>query len=385
MAAWEWLTKYYYNWRFVRNVALKTVVLFVALNLIYALLNPLATVSRFTFYNLVFPGRERLPFAENPEDAYSISLHRIEGIFASHIIRSEEKAADEFRVVLLGDSSVWGWLLDTDETLSACLNSSEYHTADGRRVRVYNLGYPVTSVMKDILIMEEALQYEPDAVVWLTTLQALYKDEQLRHPIMQNNPDRARDLIQRYDLDLDTSALPDEPSFWERTIVGQRRELADLLRHQVYGLAWWATGVDHVNPKFYEARIENLQGGENIPTRPNIEIRGYLGRWLSFDVIDAGVQMAAADGVPVLIINQPSFETDGLYSDLRYNDLYPKWAYNQFVELFEDKAIVNGWHYRDSWQDVPDELFTDYPLHYTADATCDYAALIATDMLALAE
>lgn len=383
MAGWDWLIKHEYNWRFVRNVVVKAALLFVLLNFIYALLEPLPTISRFTFYNLAFPGRERLPFAENPAEAYSISLHRLEGMFASHVIRDAEKATDEFRVVALGDSAVWGWLLQTDETLSACLNDGDYRTLDGRHLQVYNLGYPVTSVLKDALILEEALQYEPDAVVWLTTLQAMYRDEQLRHPIMQSNDDRARDFIEQHDLQLDTDVLPAEPSFWDRTIVGQRRELADLLRHQVYGVAWWATGVDHINPKFFEARIENLQQEQNIPTRPYIEVGGDLGQWLSFDVVEAAVQMA--DDVPVLIINQPIFQTEGVGRDLRYNDLYPIWAYDQFRQLLAAQVAFNGWHYQDYWNAVPNDQFTDYPLHYTASATCDFANLIGPDIVALAD
>ena len=113
MAHWDWLTKpgKSYNWRFVRSVLLKTIVLLIALNLGYALLQPLPWLSRITFYNSVLPGRDRLPFARNPNDSYSISLQRLEGLFASHKLSHEPKAADEFRVLMLGDSAVWGWLL----------------------------------------------------------------------------------------------------------------------------------------------------------------------------------------------------------------------------------------------------------------------------------
>lgn len=384
MAGWDWLTKPSYHWRFVRNVVIKTAILLIGLNVAYAAANPLPTLSRVTWYNSVIPGRERLPFAENPEDTYSISLHRLEGLFASHIISREDKQTDEFRVIVLGDSGVWGWLLENDQTLSACLNQGEYRTSDGRQMKVYNLGYPVTSVMKDALILQEVLKYEPDTVVWLTTLQALYQDEQLRHPIMKSNPDLARQFIEMYQLHLDTDDLPDDPEFAERTIIGQRRELADLLRHQIYGLAWMVTGIDHTNPKFYEARIENLLGGENVPTRSYIEVGQDLGQWLSLDVIGAAVEMAGAESVPVLVINEPIFQTSGINHETRYNDLYPRWAYDQFRQLLGEAATTQDWHYVDAWDAVPNDQFTDYPLHYTASATCDFAARLAPDILALA-
>lgn len=386
MAGWEWLTKpkQAYSWRFVRNVVVKATILFIVLNGIYALVNPLPTLSQLTLYNVGLPGRERLPFAENPEDAYNISLHRLEGMFASHIIADQSKTDDEFRVLLLGDSGVWGWLLENNENLSACLNTGEYHTADGRIVQFYNLGYPVTSVLKDALILEHGLDYEPDAVVWLTTLQALYADEQLRHPIMKNNPDQARDFIERYDIALDTSILPKDKGFWERTIVGQRRELADLLRHQLYGIAWAVTGVDHTNPKFFEARVENLLPGEDIPTRAYIHPDEDLGQWLSFDVVNAAVEMATAQNVPVLLINEPIFRAAGINSETRYNDLYPRWAYDTFRAIFAEEAIEHGWNFVDLWDAVPNEAFTDYPLHYTAAATCDFADTIAPLIVELA-
>lgn len=383
MAAWDWLTKADYNWRFVRNVVLKTLILLIGLNGVYAVLDPLPALSRFTFYNSILPGRERLPFAENPEQAYSISVHRLEGILASHILPHTDKAKDEYRVILLGDSGVWGWLLDTEQTLSACLNAQDYRSSDGRHLKFYNLGYPVTSVLKDALIMEQALQYEPDAIVWLTTLQALYKDEQLRHPIMQSNPDLARAFIERYQLDLDLSTLPADPSLWERTLIGQRRELADLLRHQLYGINWMVTGIDHRNPKFYEARIENLLPGENIPVRDYIEVNSDLGQWLALDVINAAITMA--DEVPVLVVNEPIFQTDGVNKETRYNDLYPRWAYDEFRRLLETEAGQNQWHYLDAWNLVPNDAFTDYPLHYTQEATCNFGKQIAPQIIEVSE
>ncbi len=43
-----------------------------------------------------------------------------------------------------------------------------------------------------------------------------------------------------------------------------------------------------------------------------------------------------AGDVPVLIINEPMFISDGQNSDLRYNSFYPRWAYDQFHRLLND-------------------------------------------------
>jgi hypothetical protein len=385
MSRWDWLTTPAapYTWRFVRNVLLKAIALFVALNLGYALLQPLPWLSRITFYNSILPGRERLPFAENPQDAYSVSLHRLEGMFAAHEISRSKRREDEFRVVVLGDSAVWGWLLEPGQTLSACLNAGDYRTPDGRRLRTYDLGYPVLDILKDTMILEEALKYEPDAVLWFITLASFYPDEQLSHPVVRNNADRARALIKRYDLALDAADLPDNPPLLERTIIGQRRELADLLRHQVYGIAWWATGVDHTNPKFFQKRLENLLPGDDIFGRQRVE-GGWTEQNLSIDVLSAGLDLAARVNAPVLLINEPVFRSSGINSETRYNDYYPRWAFDSWRELMDTLAQRYGWNYLDLWDAAPNDQFTDTVFHLIPAATCEFAAQVAPHVLALA-
>ena len=42
---------------------------------------------------------------------------------------------------------------------------------DGRLLRAYNLGYPVMSLTKDLLLLELAHSYTPNLVVWCVTLE----------------------------------------------------------------------------------------------------------------------------------------------------------------------------------------------------------------------
>ena len=64
-------------------------------------------IGQFSLYNQVVPGRERLPFGENPAEAYNLSTFQLEAMFASHQV-TQAKADDEFRVIVIGDSSVLG-------------------------------------------------------------------------------------------------------------------------------------------------------------------------------------------------------------------------------------------------------------------------------------
>src|ERR1043165_1419079 len=128
------------------GVLLKTILLFVLFNIafIYFQNFPLGKLS---LYNSVFPGRERFPFGETRE-SYNLSLFNMDAMFASHVLAGTQKAPDEYRVLLIGDSSVWGTLLTPEQTLAGQLNSSHFK-ACGQTVQAYNLGYPTISLMKD--------------------------------------------------------------------------------------------------------------------------------------------------------------------------------------------------------------------------------------------
>ncbi|MGZ9236039.1 MAG: hypothetical protein ACXW4E_10990, partial [Anaerolineales bacterium] len=228
---------------------LKATVLFALFNLVF-LFAPDIPLGRFSLYNSLFPGRERLPYGEVRE-SYSLSLFDIEAMFSSHVISGTEKAPDEYRVLLIGDSSVWGTLLRPQETLAGQLNASAI-PACGKTVHAYNLGYPTLSLLKELLLLDYALPYQPDMIIWLTTLESFPDERQLTSPLVANNAERAGELIERYNLSADPND-PElvNPSRWDQTFVGRRRAIADILRLQMYGALWASTGIDQIYPKDY--------------------------------------------------------------------------------------------------------------------------------------
>ena len=60
--------------------------------------------------------------------------------------------ANEYRVIVIGDSSVWGYLLPPADTLTAQINRSHTTLPDGRLLRAYNLGSPVSTLAVKSLI-----------------------------------------------------------------------------------------------------------------------------------------------------------------------------------------------------------------------------------------
>ena len=379
MSNWRWLTEnaQHYTWGFLARVILKAALLFVLLNVIYALVQPLPFISQLTLHNTLLPGRVRLPYGENPA-AYNLSVNSIDMMFATHEIR-QPKASDEYRVLLIGDSSVWGVLLAPEDTLAAQINAAGHTLPDGRTVRAYNIGHPILSLTKDLLLLDEALHYQPDAVVWLTTLQSFARDRQLIAPLVQGNPAQLQPLIAQYDLTLEPP--PTTADFMARTIIGQRRDLADWLRLQLYGVMWGVTGVDQGYLENYERRANDFD--EDVSWLNVDTPQPLTGGELVFDVLAAGVGQAGE--IPVLLVNEPVYIADGVNSDLRYNFWYPRWAYDAYREVYAQQAAANGWHYLDVWDAIAPGEFTDSPVHLTAAGTGTLAEIIGSAIIDLAE
>jgi hypothetical protein len=290
-----------------------------------------------------------------------LSLFDIEAMFRSHVILGAEKTPNEYRVLLIGDSSIWGTLLRPEETLGGQLNANPIHACN-RTVRAYNLGYPTLSLLKELMLLDYALRYQPDMVIWLTTLESFPNERQLTSPLVANNTAQVRELIERYHLSADPND-PElvEPSTWDRTLVGQRRALADILRLQIYGALWASTGIDQFYPKDYVRAQIDLEPNDEFHDLTS-EDRAALQETLAFDVLEAGMSAAS---VPTILVNEPILISNGANSDIRYNFFYPRWAYDEYRQLMFERSAENGWMYFDFWDLAPAEEFTNSGVHLT--------------------
>ena len=103
---------------------------------------------------------------------------------------------------------------------------------------------------------------------------------------------------------------------------------------------------------------------------------------LAFDVLAAGSAMA--QDVPVLIVNEPIYISDGENSHIRYNAWYPRWAYDQYRFLLSEVAAEQGWHYLDLWDSIPPPNFTDSPVHLTPGGIQELTGQIMPSILEMA-
>ena len=338
------------------NVLIKGLLLFALFNLVAAVWQP--SIGQFSLYNSIFPGRERLPFGENPKQSYNLSLFDLDAMFASHVIAGTPKSDDKFRVIIMGDSSVWGTLLKPEETLAGQLNAANL-SACGKNVQVYNLGYPTISLTKDVMLLSRGVKYDPDLIIWMTTLDAFPIEKQTASPLAANNEETLRSLATNYQLRVEAGDSVAEKSFWGNTIVGNRRALADLIRLQIYGVMWAATGIDQFYPAEYEKAQTDLAADESYHdlTSPLNEDT------LALNALETGFRVAG--DTPMILVNEPMLISSGANSDLRYNFFYPRWAYDEYREMMTTLTQQNNWAYVDLWNAVPANEFTNSAIHLT--------------------
>lgn len=352
--------------KFVRNVLIKGILLFLIVNFVVALIPTGNRLGRLSLYNLLWPGRTRLPFGENPRAAYNLSLYDLNAMFASHEINARPKPGNEFRIILIGDSATWGTLLEPGDTLSGLINADELRSCDGKPVRAYNLAYPSMSLTKDLMILEKALKYDPDLIIWPVTLQSFPNKIQIETPLVANNPQLVQPLIDRFDLPLgDFSSDFVQTSFWDRTLIGRRRTIFDALQLQFYGMMWASTGIDQTYPTDYTPAQRDFEAGDDT----------FMGwaqgslrlDWLSTDILKAGT--ALAGDVPVLVVNEPILISTGTNSNVRYNFFYPRWAYDQYRLMMAERSVYADWGYVDLWDFIPEDQFTNSAVHLTPEGS----------------
>ena len=357
------------------RLSLKTLMLVLIISLV--LLPALSTsVGKISLYNWLVPGRERLPFSDTPQQAYNLSLFNLDAMFASHKLSGRKGPAEEYRVFLLGDSSTWGTLLQPDDTLAGQLNRLGLTGPDGTPLHFYNLGYPTLSLTKDLLLLQEALVYDPDLIIWLFTLESFPIDKQLTSPLVENNARAIISLFDTYALDLDSYGSGDlTPSYWNSTLFVQRRNLADIFRLQLYGVMWGVTGIDQYYPEVYKKAARDLSEDLSFHGWQEGEMTSSQ---LALDILNAGKE--AAGQIPIIFVNEPILISQGENSDLRYNFYYPRWAYDQYRELLDRYSGEQDLIYFDYWDFVPEEEFTNTAIHTTPYGTHLFAVDLAAQI-----
>jgi hypothetical protein len=138
-------------------------------------------------------------------------------------------------------------------------------------------------------------------------------------------------------------------------------------------MMWSITGIDQYYPDTYTPRTSDFE--QDLSWEDITEPQPLTEAELAFDLLEAGHQIAG--DVPLLLVNEPIFISDGQNSDLRYNLWYPRWAYDQYRDLYAFIATERGWRYLDLWDSIDATEFTDSPVHLTATGSRQLAGQVS--------
>jgi hypothetical protein len=344
------------------RVLIKGILLFLVINVIFSVFDisardlvdsPLSSPVFERFAMVRFPNADTMSWVR-----YDSGIS-VDFAFAPLVIASRPKERNEFRVIVVGDSSIWGARLQPDQTLIARLNDASLHSCDGRHVVAYNLGMPGFSTTKDLLILAEAMKYRPDLVIWPFTLKAITQDD-VDMPFILANADRVRDLVAMFGYQPADHLPPKGPlHVWDRTIVARRAELKTAVRLQFFGLL--VRAYDRDNPggplEGDDISTKNIKEGVKfLGLDPSTDLR----RVLRFDALLVARKMTGS--VPVILINEPMYINPD-QSSIRYNQSYPRWAYDQYRQNLYQFVSLNGLNYLDLWDILPANQFSNSDFH----------------------
>lgn len=313
--------------------------------------------------------RGRLPIDTLDPVDIPLDVNNLDAMVASHIV-SQPKATNEFRVLILGDSAVWGLNMTPSQTLPGQINSLAL-TCGNKKITTYNLSFPRSSSTKDLMILDKVMQYQPDMIIWLVTWYTLMPKTRVDHVLVTQNPIEFYKLGRRFDF------LPKDypsPTLFDK-FYDQQRALFRIIRYQLYPAIQFATDIDQIPgpPEILPPGLSSDTTFEGLKPPTIRESQVSLDQVKDFYVL--------AGKTPVLLINEPMLILNGIpNSDLRYNDYYPRWIYDQYRMYLSDAAEKNGWNYLDLWNMIPSNYFTDTPLHLNPDGERLFAETLAPEI-----
>ena len=346
------------------RVLAKGVVLFLAAEFVLYSINP--DPSGLNVYRFPALTRQRFPISAHPPEDAALNVENLDAMFASHVI-SEPKMPNEYRVLVLGDSAVWGIGLTPVQTLPGQMDALGLKCGN-KNVYAYNLSFPAASATKDLMILDKAMKYQPDEIIWLITWYTLIPRMRTDHPLIGYNLDEYYKLAHRFHF------LPNNyksPSLFTQ-ITDQNRTLFRILRYQLYSLINIATGLDQIPgpPDELPTQLSSDSTFEHMKPPK-------LYAWdVSLDQVKDFYQIAGS--VPVVLVNEPTkVLADVPNSDIYYNTMYPRWIYDQYRQYMNNAATQNHWSYLDLWDVFPPGYYTDTPLHLNPQGEVELAKTIA--------
>jgi hypothetical protein len=369
------------------KLILKSLFLFVILNILFAYLFP--NIAQFSLVGYIFPRLDQFPIYvrySDPQANHGIGIQNIfdvDVLFGMHAIFESKKSEKDYRVFFIGDSRTRNGGVDS------ALNSARLKTCNSKTIHVYNFGYFGASIIQDLLLLQEAMKYNPDLIVWSISPEALLGEPK---DFARANPDRLLNLVNTYNLPIAQNRLPkSNTSFIKSSIIGRRQQLMLQVR---LNLDYWILGNaldgnnQTVNPiLFKDASLlqsktlqENLNQMEQtseiingaVKVAPKVTPKAtpkatpiYL-----FDALATGEMMA--HNVPIILINVPKIiNRSGAQENARYRN------------LLTGVNAEHRWAYLDLWDSIPKSEYLD-GVHWTSAGAKRIEKVLVPSILSIA-
>lgn len=382
MSSWLWLQGEF-NAGSLRKILRQTLIFFFVVNVLYVIAQPLNILDKVNVYNHLVPGRTRFSnYQKNAASLNPVSITRYDELFATHEISAAPKTPAEYRVIILGDSSIWGFGLGADDTLSACINRRDAHLSDGRRIRAFNLGYPRPNVFRDLIFLKRSLDaYHVEQVVWFVSGIGMYRPRLLDHVDVMHNATDVYNLLDQFPILVPKGVrLPDrQPSLLDRTLFAQRQDLSSWIKDQFYGFVWMQSRQDNVpfSMRYNPVKVDELGDIFDVVAegQPYIHADQLREDDFLFDVLNIGQQIATKKGIPLSFRLQPMWSATPGTTMQRYNVYYPFWYIDRLKADLNAQSVANHWDYADWSNKLDKRFFTDSPFHFNPEGACYYADL----------
>lgn len=294
-------------------------------------------------------------------------------------------APGERRVGLLGSSAVFGFPLAAEQTLSADLNARL--AADDVAAHVFNLAMVNPDQLRDALILDAALPYQLDAIVYPMTLAEFSHLAPTRYPPLVKffaanldrlaqlgaaPPDGLAEPLQQYQTFIDNQRALRAPLGWTRDAATLLRAgLRDRGRRLALALTGSAAPADSVTrgrQRTYDCER----------TKTDTALR-YGERWAEWNILAALERLQRERGIPVLIVYWPvAHEPQGDCYSVRYTNAQVR----EFGAFLQAQTAQRGLAYVDLHDLLPPALFID-SLHVSAAGQQRIAAALAPPLAAL--
>jgi len=319
-----------------------------------------------------YDGGRRLHLAPSP-DAYWLGT-----ALRQHELCWRRGPADEERVLLLGNSAVFGHDLPADQTVAELM--SRELARRGVNAHVFNAAWVTSYQLKDALILNEALRYEPDAIVWTVSPMDLTHRapvlQEAMNAFFQANADELRRFIDERPAGLEEPLERYRPVAAVEPLVRPWRRLRQLGRFTQSAVRQYgATLTAALAPTARAAPRPPAKGKRLGPSYYDCAAvtrrwKAHFTGWQEWNALAWLEALQNERGIPVLVVAWPVAPV------LRwgcYNQFYPMEFPSAVTTWLAEETSRRGLAYLDLQRIVPVSEFADWT-HLGADAHARLAA-----------